>query len=53
MASNRTTQRGAESSAPLAVSPLPNNPIQLSVCVVTPRASARVAPTHPATDRVR
>jgi len=30
-----------------------NNPIQLSVCVVTPRACARVAPTQPATDRVR
>jgi hypothetical protein len=30
-----------------------NNPIQLSVCVVTPRAAARVAPTQAATDRVR
>jgi len=28
-------------------------PIQLSVCLVTPRASARVAPTHPAADRRR
>jgi hypothetical protein len=53
MASNRTAQRGAESSATFAVNPLPNNPIQLTVCVVTPRAFARVAPTQPATDRVR
>jgi hypothetical protein len=30
-----------------------NNAIQLSVCVVTPRACARVAPTQPAPDRVR
>jgi hypothetical protein len=30
-----------------------NSAIQLSVCVVTPRAYARVAPTHPATDRER
>ena len=31
----------------------PNNTMQLSVCVVTPRAYARVAPTHPAADRER
>ena len=31
----------------------PNNPIKLSVRVVTPRATARVAPTRPATYRVR
>jgi len=31
----------------------PNNAIQLTGCVVTPRACARVAPTQPATDRVR
>ena len=30
-----------------------NYAIQLSVWVVTPRACARVAPTHPATDRER
>ncbi len=30
-----------------------NSAIQLSVCVVTPRACARVAPTPPATDRGR
>ena len=32
---------------------LPNSAIQLSVCVVTPRACARVAPTQPAPDRGR
>src|SRR5258706_9794889 len=33
--------------------PPSNSAIQLSVCVVTPRACARVAPTQPAPDRGR
>jgi hypothetical protein len=32
---------------------LPNNAIQPAVWVVTPRAAARAAPSHPTADRVR
>jgi len=36
-----------------ACSQRPNNTIQQAVCIVTPRACARVAPTHSAADRER
>jgi len=46
-------EHGGIVAEPLARGAQPNSAIQLSVCVVTPRAAARVAPTQPATDRRR